>query len=98
MIDVRIENENGRPTSSFDDPPSAALLIDHATAATHCLQYIDPYGDTIFNANQVSRLCEEIASVAVQVSPSERPRLERLIAFLRSALNRPHSYVRFVGD
>ncbi|MEO8648812.1 MAG: hypothetical protein ABI539_06565 [Acidobacteriota bacterium] len=47
-----VEDENGRTLDSLPNGRLVALIAkqgDEDLTKTHCLQYIDPYGETTFN-------------------------------------------------
>lgn len=65
---------------------------------THCLQFIDEWGDTIFNRLQKPALIDELCSVVDNSGSAEaREFFEPLITFL-SVNDGPHAYVKFYGD
>ena len=74
-------------------------LLGQATAGTCCLRILDPYGDAVFNQLQLPILLSELAAFHASLPDGELVAVgETLDAFLRQALDRPHTYVRFLGD
>lgn len=79
------------------------LLSSHINSSswqeTICMQFIDPYGDAVFNQRQVEVLVREVeASVSSSKDKEVRAHLQRVIKLLRDARGRIHTYVWFVGD
>ena len=77
-IDLRIEDEKGRPHHEVSDPKACVprFLAMSDTQGTVCLQFIDPYGDTVFNRLQLEALHTEV-STALPVLSVERLREAR---------------------
>ncbi len=66
---------------------------------TVCLKFIDDYGDTTFNQVQIPVLIEELESLLPKAKDAEaRLALETLIAFVRKAAGKVHTYIKFIGD
>lgn len=66
---------------------------------THCLQYIDPYGDTVFNALQAPVLRREIELLQGKAQSDEECEvLDNLLSLIDDAQKEPHRYLRLVGD
>ena len=63
-IDLRVEKEDGKVIAGLGDGPGcfAKFLVMVPTDHTVCLRFIDPYGNTIFNALQIPVLESEIAA------------------------------------
>ena len=79
-------------------PRSTELLVDDHPG-TCCLRFIDPYGDATFNQIRIPVLIAEIkALVDRSVDEDVRSTLQDLLAYVSSACDRPHVYVRFLGD
>jgi len=65
----------------------------------HCLPFIDPYGDTMFNQLQLPHLIGELVEHRIKTSNEALSRtLYSLISYLQAAEERVHVYVRFIGD
>ena len=101
IIGVALNDENGTEIhpevgdTHLLDAPLGNLYGEEL----HCLRYIDPYGDTVFNRLQLERLDVEWAAVdAALTDPETRNvshEVRRLIASGRSS---PHQYLKFSGD
>jgi hypothetical protein len=94
---LRID-ENGRTLAAFPNVDALAPLFLDPAGDSHCLQYIDLYGDTIFNGAQTLRLSEEVAERASRLAPMAQHHARELRAFLDVGAAEPHTYVKFVGD
>ncbi|HBE84100.1 MAG TPA: hypothetical protein PLN05_15120 [Pyrinomonadaceae bacterium] len=97
-----VESENGATIDAMPDERLLELILtklDKATLAkTHCLQYIDPYGDTTFNMLQKPILLNEVLALEPLCDLSEREHLHKIIAFLKKHVDGIHTYVKFYGD
>ena len=100
MISIEITDENGEVLESFDGYLGIGALVDAAPKDSRCLSFIDPYGDTVFNALQLPVLKAELLAVVAGIAPTpERAVLARLADFVDVAMSRqPHAYLKFVGD
>ena len=66
---------------------------------SHCLRYVDPYGDTVFNRLQQVRLVDELELLKrLAQSPQESELLDDITSFVALARAEPHQYLRFVGE
>jgi uncharacterized membrane protein len=59
--------------------------------------YIDPYGDTTFNAAQVSALESKLISLA-GANQTGADQARALLHFVRSRQDRLPTYLKFIGD
>lgn len=67
-------------------------------AQSHCLQYIDPFGDATFNQLQLPQLVREMEQAVAQIHPSRlREHAGQVLTFVRGCVD-VHTYVRLVGD
>ncbi|HZZ16339.1 MAG TPA: hypothetical protein VFE08_10295 [Candidatus Sulfotelmatobacter sp.] len=63
------------------------------------LRYIAPYGNTIFNGEQMYPVMEELDRLAEQASTEdEREILSRIGELAVKCRDQPHHYLRFLGD
>ena len=95
-IDVEWQDENGEQLSRYDGPLIDGRLPERAPAGSLCLRFVDPYGDTTFNAAQVAVLEEELALVADNDEVGEQAK--SLLAFVKRHPDRVHRYLKFIGD
>lgn len=61
------------------------------------LQYIDPYGDTIFNGLQAEALISEISNIPIN-NPKNQKFVSDLVDILQMAVDGVHLSVVFIGD
>ena len=65
---------------------------------SHCLHYVDPYGDAIFNQLQLPQLVREIEQAVRQLQASQlRTQAEQVLEFVRGCVG-INTYVKFIGD
>jgi hypothetical protein len=96
-IDVEWQNERGQRLARYDGPAIDARLPQSAPEGSACLRFIDPYGDTTFNAMQIPVLEEELAAlVERKIEPHDQA--IALLSFLRSVTEWTHRYLKFIGD
>jgi hypothetical protein len=75
----------GRPR-----PPSVGYKL---------FQYVDPYGNTVFNRPQMADLLDDIGRASrLEMTSRERRGLERLRVMAEGARDSVHLYLWFIGD
>jgi hypothetical protein len=86
-IDARIGMELERCVAELLDPHNRVnwLLRLAILDSTRCLQFIDPYGDTVFNRLQIPVLQSECSALALRLTEpnlqeGKRVYLERAVA------------------
>lgn len=63
------------------------------------LQYVDPYGDAVFNPRQMPQLLRELDLLIARCSDEEsKMLLEKVRELAVKCQNARHLYLRFVGD
>jgi hypothetical protein len=69
-IDLRIETERGECVAELGDPCNRVnwLLSLGTTDSTFCLQFIDRYGNTVFNSLQLPVLQSEFTGLRSQLT------------------------------
>jgi hypothetical protein len=69
-INARIETELGTCVTELLDPHNCVnwLLSLAILDATHCLRFVDPYGDAFFNGLQIPVLNNECSAVALRLT------------------------------
>ena len=98
-IDVRLETERAEQLGeSVYDSPGSYLSQALATAQGSCVSYIDPSGNTIFNHLQLPVVIAELQKHQSTLPSHLRDHVEKVLALLRTGLDRPHVYARFIGD
>lgn len=102
-IDAAWVTESGAPKQEVFDPrqclTSLAMNRWHTFDQTKCLQFIDPWGDAVFNQSQVPHLLKELRAELTETrEPEVRAHLEKVIRLVEDAIDQTHTYVKFVGD
>ncbi len=85
----------------FDEQGRLSPLIESVTEyeSTHCIQYMNPYGDTIFNSLQLVRFLDEWKMVeANAVTQEEKDLVAAVQRLALLAEEENHMYIKFVGD
>ena len=103
--DITIETERGEIIDSIDVSIGefTEVIFNNASEEdlnkTHCLQFIDPYGNTTFNMPQKQTLVSELISFREKLDFTEvREYLTPIINFLSKYKDAVHIYVKFHGD
>lgn len=96
-ISVQLRKVRGETVVRLSWPYDPPL---EAWSATDCplLSGVDPYGDTIFNRQQMQRLADEIRSLLPSASPEQRVTLTALALTCQRGQSPPHQYLWFIGD
>lgn len=101
-IDVLLIDERGnREAEVFDLLNCLGRLLPAVPnyETTHCLQYVDPYGDTIFNTLQIERFLAEWRLVEeLATNPDEKTQLANIKALALRCGDSAHLYLKFLGD
>lgn len=102
-IDVAVVDENHEKERVVQDPQQ--LLTALATGAWQsmegsvCLRFVDPWGDTVFNQAQVPVLLAELERYVAEEHDREvAAHLRGVCSLVASAMDRTHTYVKFIGD
>lgn len=101
-ISAQLVSERGEIVEEvFDEESLLRPLIEAVPEfeSTHCIQYLHPYGDTIFNNLQLVRFLEEWKMVEAQAATEEEKEIVasvQRLALLAEEEN--HMYLKFVGD
>jgi hypothetical protein len=74
-------------------------MPEESLKQTHCLQYIDDYGDTTFNRLQKRVLLSELEALVLKgESPEAREFFQPIIDFIAKYKDKTHTYIKFYGD
>ncbi len=95
-IDVEWRDERGETLERYEGPPIDFRLPERSSESSRCLRFIDPYGDTTFNAAQVAVSEEELTSIASDREVGEQA--NSLLTFVKRHSDRLHKYLKFIGD
>ena len=100
-INVCLTTNMGAPITEPWLDPGGVLprVLERAPRDSYCLQFIDPYGDTIFNRLQVSTLIAEFEALRADIlDPELHAHVGSVIAYIQMVRGLVSQYVRFVGD
>ena len=100
-IDLKHEDENGHQLAELSDPQSlvAWFLPQSGMQDSHCLRYIDHYGNTVFNQLQIPQLIAELEKLPTHPhKPEADQHLEAVLEFIRKTQDETHTYIKFYGD
>ena len=96
-INLEWQNENGDVLATYDGPLLGTEFVRQAGVSSACLQYIDLYGDTTFNQQQIDVLAQELSTLNPMDEALKATNIA-VQAFLESARGQTHTYVKFIGD
>jgi hypothetical protein len=99
-IDVVLQTGDGRQIDSVGDPKNVLheLLPSADDATFSCLPFVDRYGDTTFNAEQMIEVVKEIDRILERLEKDpEGAALLRRVRELASR-NQSRFYPKFIGD
>ena len=99
-IDVHLQNESGADLRSyFDSQMLLPTMLDaFDTSKTTCLRFIDPYGDTTFNREQVEVLLIELSQLRDRLDTKTREFVDSIIELGEEVQSGNHLYLKFIGD
>lgn len=97
-VDLSWQDENGRQLQFVVDPDEAFsnLLESDLINGTSFLRYVDPYGDTVFNQNQIPELFAELAGIIK--GRETQAKLQVYLKVIESSIGKVHTYIKFIGD
>ncbi len=99
-IHVVLQNINNEKIAVIV-PPDALLndILPFGDPAFCLLQFVDLYGDTIFNGLQMQQFIKEWDIIVGRVTTEEgRESLLRIRELALQCQRRPHIFLRFIGD
>jgi len=100
-LGIVLQDERGTRIDGVDDPTNILhrLLPPADDSRSRCLRYVDWYGDTVFNRQQIGDVLEELQVLSEKArSGDEKQLLGRIIDLARRCKSEPHLYVKFCGD
>jgi len=98
LLRAIVVDENGSQVGEATDLPGKVIL-DNGDRRLFMLQFVDPYGDTIFNQLQIPAVLNDLEFLKRCVgAPEWKQIIERLEALCGLCLEKPHSYLKFIGD
>src|SRR5437867_7732427 len=94
---VIIEDENGNAKRTM---PSEFVLSDEKILNNEpfrLLKYLDPYGDTTFNAIMFEDLIKDLTELKNKL-PSDKEQIDTVISYAKECNDDVHTYLKFYGD
>jgi hypothetical protein len=98
---IQLEDQHGKVLDQIPDLESllARLFPSWDDASFHCLRYIDPWGETVFNHLQMDEVISELhrirALTAVEV---ERAFIDAIEGLATRCKEGELCYLKFLGD
>jgi len=95
-IDVRWEDESGNQLEEIPDPKNhlGFALTLSPLEKTVCLRFIDPYGDTVFNRQQIPVLISELQDLQRLITSEQFDGLREKLEMEYQADNSPKTEAR----
>ena len=102
-IDASWNTESGDSEQQVFDPRQCLTTLAtnrwHTLKHTKCLQFIDPWGDAVFNQAQVPHLLEELRAETMEANePEIKAHLKKVLHLVERAVDQTHTYIKFTGD
>lgn len=100
-FDIRLEDWNGRAEQELFDLENvlSRLLPSWEDREFHCLRYIDPWGNTVFNHLQMDEFIEELKRIRGNASTEvERAFVDAIESMAVRCKESGELYIRFHGD
>jgi hypothetical protein len=94
---VIIEDEEGNPVRTM---PGEFVLSDEDilnNSSFRLLKYLDPYGDTTFNALMFKDLLADLEELG-KILPADKEQIDLVIAYAKECDDEVHRYLKFYGD
>jgi hypothetical protein len=77
----------------------ARLFPSWEDAGFHCLRYIDPWGETIFNHLQMDKVISELQRIRARTSvEAERAFVDSIEGMAARSKEGEHLYLKFLGE
>ncbi len=97
MIDVRLQDERGKPECAHDI--GVPFAVPTGDPSFNLLCYIDPYGDTVFNGLQMDAFLIEWERLRAAVqTPEQMEAWAGIRDLAMKCKEEVHLYLRFIGD
>jgi len=94
---VIIEDETG--TSEKELPYNFTICAPRILSSGEfkVLCYLDPYGNTTFNALMFADLITDLKRLK-EILPADKPQIEDVLQFVYQCQKEVHTYLKFYGD
>ena len=96
-IEALLRDEQGATLDAVHGLCLRPLIPAMDDESSPCLRFIDPYGDTMFNACQAKALSRELASRR-HVDGIDQASIDRLAELIDRCADGTHLYLWFIGD
>jgi hypothetical protein len=96
-LTVIIEDEEGKALKTM---PSEFTLSDEDVLnkeSFRILKYVDPYGNTTFNAFMFEDLIKDLVELKTLL-PSDKEQIDLVISYAKECDDEIHTYLKFYGD
>jgi hypothetical protein len=99
-VNVYIEDERGERLRAVTDPQKCLKTkLDNVGPSVRLLQYVDPYGDAVFNYLQAPDVLFDLDTLMEQDTDASALRQLANVREIVALVGRSrHLYVRFSGD
>lgn len=94
---VIIEDEEGNAKKTM---PGEFILSDGellSKESFRLLKYVDPYGDTTFNAFMFEDLIKDLIELKTLL-PADKEQIDIIISYAKECDDEIHTYLKFYGD
>jgi hypothetical protein len=103
ILSIKLKRENGTLVRGFNDKGTIISLIYRRVKdedqGIWLIDFIDPYGDTIFNIAQMERLLKELPYLLDEArNETETEAVNRLIKLVEEGCRGIHLYLWLIGD
>jgi hypothetical protein len=100
-VDIRLVDANGKVMEETPDMENvlSRLLPAWDDASFHCLRYVDPWGETVFNHLQMDELVTELRRIRTQSTTEEqRAFVDGIEDMAMKCREGRQLYLKFLGD
>ena len=99
MYTISLEDENGEAITQVFDLGVIDCALVHYIGERPLLQFLNPYGDAVFNRLQAPQLAEELSRlVSVAQNETDKETLKAVQELAKRCSEEEHLYVKFYGD
>ncbi len=98
---IRLQDEEGNSIAEVSDASQHLnpLIPPLRDASYSCWRYVDEYGDTVFNRQQIKDFLNETDRLMRFTKSEEAKKLLMKVKRLaRRCQKEPHLYLKFIGD